>query len=1847
MPSGWSELALQCVSGGGICSVTEGMENLRAQNPTVSSPASVRIKNMPRNAETGTRFPKLGECAHFHYDMMDLGTVQMSLVEWSAAGRGHDEADKENREQPANQLQPQTPQQQQTQQQQQQQQQQPTQQQQQQQQQQPTQQLQQQTQQQQTLLLQHSNESCGGGTPASAANWWAVQVTSRERSWTLRRSYDNFRLLDEQLHRCVYDRQHSRLPELPDPADLPQEPQEREVLVRDLLSDYLCRFSCLVGNLVSCGSVLNWLELDNRGHRLLVTDESAINTPAVAAAYVTRSYAAQAPDEISFQVGDMVSVIDMPPADESMWWRGKRGFEVGFFPSECVQVIGDKIPHNLKIPTKPVLRKHGKLIAFFRSFLLSRPSRRKLKQSGILRERVFGCDLGEHLTNTGRDVPLVLSSCAKFIEQFGIVDGIYRLSGVTSNIQKLRVTFDEDRVPDLNEEEIRQDIHCVASLLKMYFRELPNPLLTYQLYDKFVAAMQLQGNNQLLRIREVVKELPPPHYRTLETLVRHLAVVAAHGDRTGMTAKNVAIVWAPNLLRSKDLEVASVGALHVIGVQAVLTEYLICYVDLIFNDKMPTYPSSPESVESTPRRGSRPKSLAISTPTKLLSLEEARSRALSSNLPGNPQQKYIDVGGGPDSLPAKYHTVIELPHGKRGSGKLKKSPMGWKSFFARGWHSGSTREKDKHGPGLRKASTGSLPHHQSLPIQDKALTEADLTHSASKQLRSVKSAESLISSGGHSGRNSDVLDSCNSSSDASRVQPFQWLPEGTPASSPSGPHKHVRSVSHDSYFERGGLDMSLEDVHTAFGLSSQYNGARVDRVAAPPVGPHKSPRKQKLCPDSGDGASPKVQRLSDCSQAPTFHSSQEATVEGTCTKMDTAPSGHHASSHPQLPTFATASNEQAADRRQQSSRSLTPYTSRQPMAVHSPDDIEPYTSPSPQEYPQPPSHFRNVEVPPPRHSNEKMVLVEVHAVDEGGDSSREMIDGGLVFHRPFVEDVDETSGPCESTGGSTDFDESESNVGTSLSLAEDIATSLKMSCCQFDTDFLVGDTRAASLETSFLNRMSASLPYIEDTDTSASPLSSPCAGCELLPQDMSTSRSTPSPVDVQQSDVCDANSSEHMNSSIVTASVVDESLETPVSVMPEDDGLRTFSDSDLHGLCGGVDMVQRVEALNSSIVPAAEGECVVAADGQSSSSDEEEDNEEAMPYSYLDESPLLSDACGGMLHSQSQDQNLCLLSPQEPTAVEDEREVSGPTEMSDMAEEILGSAEECRMQVESCVMEPAPMLCDSGADTGQAISGDMEHALLDFSSDCSEGPKKICDQGSPDNGKNSLLNSSPEISLNSTCLPDHDVVAGSNLESATPSDLESPVDNTHMSESNLCNQGTVVTDDLAGELPQSEGVDSENTKEVEPLDSVSKPVDFAVPIESKPLIDFSDDEVQLRSSPRQVRVVEAKRKSEMARSNGTSLDTDRKRLSEPSHYSRSEKRGSVKELMSKFEPGDAHGPADLSPSKTCQPSLFTQLKVMRLQSLKNPSSPSANYDPWSDPILDQEDQEENVCCTEETSSASTVSKSNALHEEIGAAQTTQCSASEPQASNAIVEIVLDVAVTDGSARPSTLELRKVNVPIQAEEKRIDPVPPKPEATRSASVPAVESEVSRRRIEKIKEERRAQLREKLKSEGCRSQSDEAVTTKAEVKLRRTSEDVALWNVDVVPLRQVNRENERHQLSSVRSWPKQATSGDQRRRDSTKQIGADVVDKKPPPGRTSPVKTSPVKSSPTKTSPLKSSPVKSQPTRSPAQQTETIVRKQDLSPPKRIRDRAAMFECRSQKEQARPAPPRLARADLSSF
>lgn len=99
--------------------------------------------------------------------------------------------------------------------------------------------------------------------------------------------------------------------------------------------------------------------------------------------------------------------------------------------------------------------------------------------------KVFGCDLIDHVNffNASDDcVPQIVRCCANYIEKHGILFGIYRLSGMRSNIHQLRHDFDENPLQKtIDSETISNDAHAVACVMKQYFRELPTPLLTFQL----------------------------------------------------------------------------------------------------------------------------------------------------------------------------------------------------------------------------------------------------------------------------------------------------------------------------------------------------------------------------------------------------------------------------------------------------------------------------------------------------------------------------------------------------------------------------------------------------------------------------------------------------------------------------------------------------------------------------------------------------------------------------------------------------------------------------------------------------------------------------------------------------------------------------------------------------------------------------------------------------------------------------------------------------------------------------------------------------------------------------------------------------------------------------------------------------------------------------------------------------------------------------------------------------------------------------------------------------------------------------------------------------------------------
>ena len=164
---------------------------------------------------------------------------------------------------------------------------------------------------------------------------------------------------------------------------------------------------------------------------------------------------------------------------------------------------------------------------------------------------IFGVDLSTHLESTQTQTPIVVDKCIEAIESIGInTAGLYRISGISSTIAQLKTQFDMNQLPDLT----RTDIHNVTGLLKLYLRQLPNPLFTNELYNEFVSAQGFQGKSKVIKVHEVVNKLPDSHYATLRVLMKHLKKVVEMEHATKMGVSNLAIVFGPTAVCVKGFE---------------------------------------------------------------------------------------------------------------------------------------------------------------------------------------------------------------------------------------------------------------------------------------------------------------------------------------------------------------------------------------------------------------------------------------------------------------------------------------------------------------------------------------------------------------------------------------------------------------------------------------------------------------------------------------------------------------------------------------------------------------------------------------------------------------------------------------------------------------------------------------------------------------------------------------------------------------------------------------------------------------------------------------------------------------------------------------------------------------------------------------------------------------------------------------------------------------------------------------------------------------------------------------------------------------------------------------------
>uniref|UniRef100_A0A8C9ZT60 Rho GTPase activating protein 12a n=1 Tax=Sander lucioperca TaxID=283035 RepID=A0A8C9ZT60_SANLU len=185
-----------------------------------------------------------------------------------------------------------------------------------------------------------------------------------------------------------------------------------------------------------------------------------------------------------------------------------------------------------------------------KKFLTRRPTLQAVRDKGYIKDQVFGCSLSSLCQRENVTVPIFVKMCIDHVENNGLcIDGLYRVSGNLAIIQKLRFAVNHDEKVNLTDDKW-EDIHVTTGALKMYFRELPEPLFTYALFHDFVSAIKVQDYKQRVQsIKDLIKQLPKPNHDTMQALFKHLRKVIDHGEENRMTTQSVAIVFGPTLLR--------------------------------------------------------------------------------------------------------------------------------------------------------------------------------------------------------------------------------------------------------------------------------------------------------------------------------------------------------------------------------------------------------------------------------------------------------------------------------------------------------------------------------------------------------------------------------------------------------------------------------------------------------------------------------------------------------------------------------------------------------------------------------------------------------------------------------------------------------------------------------------------------------------------------------------------------------------------------------------------------------------------------------------------------------------------------------------------------------------------------------------------------------------------------------------------------------------------------------------------------------------------------------------------------------------------------------------------------
>ncbi|XP_063337595.1 rho GTPase-activating protein 17a isoform X8 [Pelmatolapia mariae] len=203
------------------------------------------------------------------------------------------------------------------------------------------------------------------------------------------------------------------------------------------------------------------------------------------------------------------------------------------------------------------------------------------QQDSWMEKPAFGTGLDEHLKRSGREIALPIEACVMMLLETGMKEeGLFRIAAGASKLKKLKAALD---CSTSQLEEFYSDPHAVAGALKSYLRELPEPLMTFQLYDEWIQASSVSDPDKRLQALWVVcDKLPKNNKNNLRYLVKFLAKLAQESELNKMTPSNISIVLGPNLLWAKTegslAEMAAATSVHVVAI----VEPIIQHADWFF-----------------------------------------------------------------------------------------------------------------------------------------------------------------------------------------------------------------------------------------------------------------------------------------------------------------------------------------------------------------------------------------------------------------------------------------------------------------------------------------------------------------------------------------------------------------------------------------------------------------------------------------------------------------------------------------------------------------------------------------------------------------------------------------------------------------------------------------------------------------------------------------------------------------------------------------------------------------------------------------------------------------------------------------------------------------------------------------------------------------------------------------------------------------------------------------------------------------------------------------------------------------------------------------------------------------